>query len=403
MLTFAPNRHVDGAYNLWRGFACEPVQGDCSLFFEHIHSNICSGNDEHFHYVLNWMALAVQRPDSPGEVAIVLRGDKGSGKGIVARNFGALFGSHFLQVSDGKHLVGNFNAHLRDTIVLFADEAFWAGDKKHESILKALVTEPTIIIEGKGVDAEVARNYTHIIMASNDDWVVPSSEHERRFFMLDVSSARMQDTEYFNKIEEQMASGGQAALLHHLMNRDLSSFDVRKAPQTRALREQTQLSQEPYEAVMLDMLRSGVTPDLDYFKNEPNWVSVEGIVEAIADRGEASRNRKSLHTQIGFYLRKFVELDERGAAISRRIKRMCVMFGSRPTEPPDEYNGPLKEVRRTMYRLRPLKILRAEHRKLVDAWPLGPEGWRSEPEEPAEADIERYRRTLFGSGDRYQF
>jgi hypothetical protein len=150
-VVFAPNRIVEADYNLWKGFAFEPIPGDCSLFLDHVRNNICDRNEEHFEIVMNWMARAVQQPDSIGEVAIVLRGGRGTGKSFFARMFGSLFGAHFLQVSDPKHLVGSFNSHLRDTIVLFADEAFYAGDKKHESILKTLVTEPTFIVEGKGI------------------------------------------------------------------------------------------------------------------------------------------------------------------------------------------------------------------------------------------------------------
>jgi hypothetical protein len=35
--------------------------------------------------------------------------------------------------------VGNFNVHLRDCVMLFADEAFCDGDKQHESVLKTLI------------------------------------------------------------------------------------------------------------------------------------------------------------------------------------------------------------------------------------------------------------------------
>lgn len=55
-------------------------------------------------------------------------------------------------------LTGNFNSHLRDCIALFADEAFWAGDRAGESVLKMLVTEPVIPIEGKGRDLVLVPN-----------------------------------------------------------------------------------------------------------------------------------------------------------------------------------------------------------------------------------------------------
>jgi hypothetical protein len=64
-------------------------------------------------YLLGWMARAVQMPNTPGEVAVVMRGAKGTGKTIFADVFGALFGRHYWAVADAKYIVGNFNAHLR--------------------------------------------------------------------------------------------------------------------------------------------------------------------------------------------------------------------------------------------------------------------------------------------------
>ena len=173
-IVFAPERQVPkGVYNLWQGFAVESRPGDCELFLEHLREHVCAGNAAHYEYLMGWMARAVQRPASPGEVAIVLRGGRGVGKGFFAKAFGELFGQHFMQVSNSSHLVGNFNAHLRDLVVLFADEAFYANDKKHESILKTLVTEDTMAVESKGVDIETGPNYIHLIMASNDLRVIP--------------------------------------------------------------------------------------------------------------------------------------------------------------------------------------------------------------------------------------
>jgi len=54
-----------------------------------------------------------------------------------------------MQIVDATHFVDRFNAHLRDCIVLFADEAFFAGDKQNEGVLKVLITEPYLAIEGK--------------------------------------------------------------------------------------------------------------------------------------------------------------------------------------------------------------------------------------------------------------
>lgn len=256
-LVFAPGREMPDAYNLWQGFACEAKPGNCEQLLNHIRENVCRNNEVHYEYFMNWMARAVQHPDSPGEVAVILRGRMGTGKSFVIKAFGSLWGRHFLQVSDPKHLVGSFNSHLRDCVVLFGDEAFYAGDKKHESILKTMVTEETIMIEGKGVDAEAAPNFVHLMMASNSDWVVPAGGDERRFFVLDVGDEKIQDKAYFKAIRKELDNGGREAFLHLLMTRDLSEFDVRHFPKTAALQEQKVLSMSPEEQWWFEKLMDG--------------------------------------------------------------------------------------------------------------------------------------------------
>ena len=237
-ITFAPGREVEGAYNMWAGFTCEATKGECYLYLDHIKENVCGGNIEYYNYLLDWMARTVQQPGKTGEVAVVLRGRQGTGKGVFIKTFGSLFGRHFLQVSDAKHMTGAFNAHLRDCVVLFGDEAFYAGDKRHESTLKGLITEDTMSVEQKGVDVFSAGNFLHIMMASNSTWVVPADVNERRFFVLDVQATRIQDTEYFENIKKQMKNGGKEALLYYLLNRDISKFTVQQFPRTGALQEQ---------------------------------------------------------------------------------------------------------------------------------------------------------------------
>lgn len=226
-------------YNQWKGFSVAPAEGDFSCYEDHMFRNICASDHDLFVWVWNWMASAVKNPSKRAEIAIVLRGDRGTGKGIFTEFFGQLFGEHYLAISSPKHLVGNFNAHLRTCIVLFADEAFWAGDPQAASRLKALITEPTISIEQKFRDVISVPNMLHILMASNDPWVIPAGNTERRFLVLDVANTEAQNHAYFGELVDQMENGGgSAALLHELINTDLSSWNHRVAPKTKALLDQ---------------------------------------------------------------------------------------------------------------------------------------------------------------------
>ena len=266
-IAFAPEVTLpDDIYNLWRGFAVTSVPGNCDLFLNHLRDNVCSGNEDYYEYLIKWMARATQFPERPGYVAIVMRGGRGVGKSFFAHTFGQLFGKHYMHISNSGHLVGNFNSHLRDLVLLFADEAFFAGDKKHESILKTLVTEEQMAIEAKGIDVEMAPNCIHLIMASNDLHVIPAGGDERRFFVVDVGDERKQDTTYFRAINDQMelkdAKGkgaGYRALLDHLRTMDLEGFEVRQVPNTEALREQKLLSLSVVEEWWYQKLLNGCT------------------------------------------------------------------------------------------------------------------------------------------------
>jgi len=256
-IVLAPGGAKRGYYNLWRGFSVQPLRGDWSLMASHIEKIICAGNPEVYRYVRRWMALAVQKPDVLPEVALVMRGKQGTGKGVFARGFGALFGQHFLHVSRARHLVGNFNAHLRDAIVVFADEAFLAGDKDAEGSLKALITEPELSVEGKFRDVVTCRNLIHLIIASNNDQIINAAAEERRFCVLDVSDAHIQDHDYFAAILNQMKDGGLAAMLYDLQDESLARFNPRDIPVTKALNDQKIRSMADEELWWFKKLQAG--------------------------------------------------------------------------------------------------------------------------------------------------
>ena len=239
-IIFLPsNECPDEMYNRWNGFSFKFIEGDKHrTYLNHIFKVICNNNQSHYDYLINWMAYAIQHPDEPGYVAIVLRGKEGTGKGSFAKTFARLFGRHAMQINSAKHLTGNFNYHLQETIFLFADEAFSSHDKAHEATLKRIITEETLSIEGKGDNLDEARNFLHIVLSSNSNWVVPAGSDSRRFFVLDVSEAHKEDTAYFKQITDDMESGGFDNLLYYLKNKDISNFEVRIAPKTQALNEQ---------------------------------------------------------------------------------------------------------------------------------------------------------------------
>lgn len=270
-MRFMPHRDaevVGKRLNLWKGFAVAPRAGDCQLYLDHIRENICGGDSKSYDYLIRWMAHAVQHRDGPGHVAVCLRGKQGAGKGFFIKTFGALFGEHFTHVTNPDHLTGKFNAHLETTYVLFGDECFYAGDRRHEQILKVMVTEETIVVEPKGVNAYAARNFLHLMLATNADWIVPVAADDRRWFVLDVGEAKRRDEDYFQAIADQMKAGGYEALLHMLLNMDLSAFRIRQFPETAAYARQKKFTRRGVDALVEHLAQDGVLPHPVY-ANDP--------------------------------------------------------------------------------------------------------------------------------------
>jgi len=276
-ITFMPGEAspYKGNYNLWRGFNVSPkrfnpddpdnIEG-FSLFWDHLRQNIANRDKATAAYVIGWMADMVQHPRKRLGVSLVLRSDEqGTGKGLFAKIFGHLFGKHYLHVTNPRHLTGNFNAHLIDCLLLFADEAFWAGDKSAEGALKTLVTEEYRAVEIKGKDVFQAKNFTRLLIASNKSWVVPSELHDRRFVILDVNPRRKRDTDYFGKMLKQMESGGYEALLWFLLNLKIE-VDLRNCmPVTNAMKDSKIHSMSPVQSFWYECLVEGM------FDSELNW------------------------------------------------------------------------------------------------------------------------------------
>jgi len=257
-VVFEPQLTDNNFYNLYQGLAFLPIKGDWSKYKEHLKNNICSGDLQYYDWLLAWMARIVQNPGSkkPG-TAIVLRGEKGVGKGVFVEIFGKIFGNHFQLITNAKQATGRFNSSLKNCILLYLDEAFYAGDKSSDGVLKGLITSDQHNIELKGKDTFQMSNHVNCIIASNNDWVISAGSNERRYFVLDVTQAHIQDHKYFKAIDEQMyKNGGIAAMLYDLLDLDITTYNLRDAPKTVGLTDQVILGFKSFRKFWFELLYS---------------------------------------------------------------------------------------------------------------------------------------------------
>lgn len=258
----------NGLLNMWTGLGVEPKKGDWRRMKRHIYDVLSNKNPAQFKYLMRWLAWAVQNPDKPAEVAVVFKGKKGSGKGVLANAMVKIFGLHGTAISNRKHLTGQFNEHLDITCFLFADEAYYPGDKEVEGVLKSIITEPTIQVEGKFKKTKAYNNRLKIIMCTNEQWVVSASADERRFYITDtadtytkVGKKGRRRAKYFDRIFAEMKGDGIRAMLHDLLNMKLENWHPRyDVPETTEYKKQVFQSLNYAQKGVYEFIVDGVFP-----------------------------------------------------------------------------------------------------------------------------------------------
>ena len=272
---------VKECLNLWQGWGVAAKPGDWRLIRDHIELVLAGGNEEFADYIIRWIAWAIQNPAAQAEVALVLIGEKGAGKGTLVRCLERIFGAHAFQVTNREAVIGKFNGHLQDCVLFVADEAYWGGDKRCVGQLQGMITETTLPIERKGIDLIQVPNYLHVVMLAEPGWVIPAGRFERRYAALAVSNGRRGDRDYFKALHGQIGSGGAEAMMWDLQGMDLNGWHPRDIPEALlknpALQEQQGHTLPPLEQWYVMLLHNGRLPHA--LAKRPNTAYTSAMLE----------------------------------------------------------------------------------------------------------------------------
>jgi hypothetical protein len=236
-LTFDPSKGLvtrGNKLNQFRGFPVKPKEGDVTLFKEAV-LHIADGNEAHAHTLTCFMAHIIQKPwikmvISPYIMALI----QGSMKTKLWELFGKLLGGPeegYFYVVTARELNDRFNGWLENRLLILVDETRM-NDKEKESLISFinyLITSPHLNIEKKGADKYTIPNRVNLCFLSNSSDALAIEESNRRLFALRATEEKRPAKE----IIEWWENGGDAAVMHYLMNYDLSGFNpYADAPET---------------------------------------------------------------------------------------------------------------------------------------------------------------------------
>ena len=301
--------------NLFNGFGVEPdASKSCQLILQHITEVICASDRAATEAMLNLIAWQIQNIGKPSRTIVSLYSEEQQvGKGVLLENLLLpIYGLSGFMTSDKESCLGRFNDALRGTSFLFLDEAAYAKDRRLADRLKGLAVASTMPIESKGVPVITMPSGLNIWMATNHKEVASVETHDLRYWVLEVSSHRRGDHEYFAALAQEIENGGKEAFLAMMLARDVSAFvPQRDIPRDNALMASVKAhsrSQRDATRWLAECIDAGLIVGLcrDAFgsisTNHEIWMPWETRAEMGGhELLEAYRNRWALNLPVGAY------------------------------------------------------------------------------------------------------
>jgi Family of unknown function (DUF5906) len=182
---------------------------------------------------------------------------QGLGKNLVFEAVAKVFGRHAGVAQPGQ-LGKQFNAWMRDKLLIISDETGRHGNQQTADLIKTWITSSEIATEQKNQPSVVLRNVTDFIFLGNNADAVHLSAEDRRFSVFEITSQRLPDAFYRDFANWRDSRTGLPALLHYLQSLDLAGFDPKgHAPMTRSKRAMIDASRSGPEQWLLQTFVSG--------------------------------------------------------------------------------------------------------------------------------------------------
>ncbi len=219
--------------NVWQGYNIEPTKGDVSKYLELFDQMIPPDIRDWVH---DWFADLIQNTGIKPPTALVFQGPEGTGKNTLIDVFRSMFKEHnTTHFVSTEQFVSRFNKHLARSVLAVVNEAVWAGNHKHASILKGYVSEDKFELEEKNIKSFQVRNCTRFVVMTNDEWSIPAERTARRFCVCKIDKARPSSDPWWKDTRRILKDKSTiAAVMHWYRSRTITN-NLHRVPETDAL------------------------------------------------------------------------------------------------------------------------------------------------------------------------
>jgi hypothetical protein len=262
-------------YNLWMPFEAEniPQLGndlDAVEFFKnHVHI-MCNHDQTITDTILKWNGQMLQFPSIKTFVPTFIS-KQGAGKGSWLEIMGKIIGGSRLvdTPKPSQHIFGDFNGQMANAFLVCMNEMEKKEIKDAEGYLKTLVTDPTILINKKGVESFKIRSFHRFVIFSNKDDPVMTSEDDRRNLIIRSSDeliCKTKNRDYWKRMRQIINDPNAIkSIYNYLMSiPDLDSFHLDALPKTE-YQQDLVIKNEP---IQLQFIKWLITNDQFKHNNE---------------------------------------------------------------------------------------------------------------------------------------
>ncbi len=254
-------------YNMWKPFAMEKIEKyekkDISLILKHI--EILCGNDKDvYDYMIKWISQLIQYPAVKSTCPTMISRE-GAGKGRLIELMRLMLGNSkvYETSTPSRDVWGDFNGIMSNTYLVNLNELSKKETVESEGKIKALITDPTITINKKGIDPYEIKSYHRFIITTNNEEPINTKKDDRRNFIIRSSDEKIGNKEYFTTLVEMMKDTDVIKTCYEYFKNipDMDKFNKLPLPVTEYHNELKQLSMSPIELFIKDYVEQKSADD----------------------------------------------------------------------------------------------------------------------------------------------
>lgn len=308
-------------YNRYFPFRHVPIEGrfpQTMMFLKHIFGDYkvthTNGKEyDSWELGIDYVQQLLTNPTQILPVIVLYSPENNTGKSTFGKWLHRIFGDNAVFISN-HDLQSEFNDTFADKLLAICEETLLERKKEAERI-KALSTQPQILVNTKGVSAYSIDFFCKFQFYSNNKRMIYVTKHDQRFWIIQVPSAKSDNPHLLDEMTAEIP-----AFIHFLRNRKMATENESRMwfhsslIRTQAFDETVKVN-EPAEATNL---REEIK---EMFLQESDMLTIEMTMKEIQREFFTAKTSHKWITEIlKDYMMIDLERDDFGVAINRRGK-----------------------------------------------------------------------------------